>query len=323
MAEAQARPSTSVDDYRAAVQGIRDTAKWVLGTLGGVGAVLVTGLGLSSLANLTDAYRLFFAIIGLVVALMGLGWAIAQTAAVLRPSTTSLADVVAAERKGEGERPTERKGEGERPRYLRDVLAARPGLLAGLADDFGKLQTKTDTVMKDRVEALEAHYADPSDTEKATTAQAAQARAQLYGQKVDAVVARAAYGEVTSRLSVLQQLAAGACVALGVGLFAVMLALPTDPPPDLHGSTLKKVDLSGTRLVGADFAGMKLTKVNLRQAVLRGADFSGATLNRVDLEGANVEAAKFDKATWIATTCPDGTSSAEAGNRCQQHLEPR
>lgn len=301
--------TTPVAEYRAAVKGLRDTAKWVLGTLGAIGAALVTGLGLSSLADLDEPLYLVLAILGIILALIGVAWGIAQTAAVLRPSTVSFDDIVTAEKD-----PNKRKA------YLEDVFHAQKGMLGG-SSSYEELQTKADDAFEKRIHDLERHYDAPTDSDKATKAAASQARAQLYGQRIDSAVARAAYGEVKSRLSIPQQLLAGALVAGGVCLFAVMLALPLDRPPDFRGADLSEVDLSGARLTQADFGGMRLSAVDFRDTDLRGTSFEKATLNDVNLLGANLKDANLKGTKWTGSTCPDGASSDESGNRCDHHLD--
>jgi len=56
---------------------------------------------------------------------------------------------------------------------------------------------------------------------------------------------------------------------------------------DLSGANLRYADLSGANLYGADLSGANLYGADLRGANLRGADLSGANLRYADLRGAN------------------------------------
>src|SRR5262249_19242773 len=90
--------STPVDEYRNAASSIRENAKWGLKSLGGVAAALVAGLGLSSLAKVHSSLYLGLAVLGIAVALVGVGWLYYMTSEILKPSTVSLGGVVAAEK---------------------------------------------------------------------------------------------------------------------------------------------------------------------------------------------------------------------------------
>ena len=301
-----------MDEYRSAAAAIRENAKWALTTLGAVGALLVTGLGLSSLANLQETAYLIGAILGITTALVGVAWAIVQTAQVLRPSTATFADVVAEEKKGAGQHPS----------HMQRVFADRTTAVRAVADSFEDLQARYYDALALRVQALLDSYADPSDQPKANAAQAANYRATLYGERIDAIVANVAYHQVAARLETWRQVGAAFLVALGVGVFAVMLALPIDPKPDLHGAVLRDVDLSGVRIVGADLSGMTLDHVDLRDTDLRDANFDRTKMKTVKLEGADVRGASFDGTRWTRSICPDGARTSES-DTCKHHLGRR
>jgi uncharacterized protein YjbI with pentapeptide repeats len=303
-----------VEEYRNAVAAMRGNAKWVLTTLGGVGAVLVSGIGLSGLANLHQPLYIALAIVGLLIALAGVGWAIAQTSAILQPSTVHFARLIALEPDGQA---------ANRPAYLTSMFPAGSERLRSLGNNYEALQAAFTAALTQRSQALLANYQSPADRDTATAAQAAQARARLYAETIEGIEAEAAYFEVKARLKTGRQLAAAACVVLGVILFAVVLSLPAWKNPDLHGARLSKVDLNGVRLERANFSNMKLTDVSLRDADLRSANFSGAKLTRVNLMGADVTNASFSATTWHDTVCPDGTISRQDGSTCVSHLQPK
>ena len=71
---------------------------------------------------------------------------------------------------------------------------------------------------------------------------------------------------------------------------------------DLHGASLRGVNLHGADLYRADLYGANLSEADLRGASLRGADLSeadlhGADLRRADLRGANLHGADLHKAS--------------------------
>ncbi|MGH2878521.1 MAG: pentapeptide repeat-containing protein [Solirubrobacteraceae bacterium] len=304
---AEAAP-TVVGEYRNAANAIRENAKWGLKSLGGVAAALIAGLGLSSLAKVHSTSYLALALVGMTVALMGVGWLFYTTASILKPSTVSASSLVVTETYSP-------------PSYLSSMLDSE-ALLKGLALNVEQLVEKTRSAEADYAKALLDNFKERTEA-SALNAEAAEHRAELYEQTVRAIEAQAAYLEIANRVHAVRQMLAGAIVAAGVGIFAVALALPTDPPPDFHGANLTGTDLAGTSLVASNFKGLKLKSVDLSQANLRKANFDGADLNEVNLIGADVKDASFKGAHWLNTVCPDGANSANAGQTCEQHLEAR
>ncbi|HEX5147374.1 MAG TPA: pentapeptide repeat-containing protein [Conexibacter sp.] len=310
MADGQGAPTGS---YVAAVERIRSTAQWVLASLAAVGAVLVAGLGLTSLSQIDVVWRLCLAVGLILLALAVVGWEIAQTAKVLAPSRRTFGDVVAAEETGSP------------PPEMAEVFERRSDVLRGTAASFGQLDERRVNALAARTAALEANYAAPDDTDKEEAARAAVALAQLYTQTTEGIVLNVAYHEIEGRLDVRRQVVGAGVVAAAVAAFALLLAWPQAKPDriaDFHGARLVGVDLSGTSLVGASFSKMTLTDVDLHGADLRGADFRRARLVRVDLRGATANGAHWDHAAWKGSTCPDGTASDNAGGRCRGHLRP-
>jgi hypothetical protein len=75
-------------EITAANQRLRDTAKWILASFGAVGAIVVAGLQLSSVGELTGqsaTSRLVAAFLGIALAALGVGVAIWFTSSVLAP----------------------------------------------------------------------------------------------------------------------------------------------------------------------------------------------------------------------------------------------
>jgi uncharacterized protein YjbI with pentapeptide repeats len=310
VAEEAASAKPWVDEYRKAAERYRDAAKAVLSSLAAVGALGVAGLGLASLTKVDEPGRLVLAVIALAVALIGIGLAIYQSARVMAPSTVTGNSLAAEEAKAENAR-----------NYLGEVLRDK-NALDGLATSYAELNQKRQAAFRQRNEKVLAAYQDQSgDPAIARAAQLAQAELALYNQALETAVARGAFLEVKSRLSIGKQLGAAAIAAIGACGFALAVAWPSHPAKaDLRGANLQSADLSGAALVSANFAAMELNGVNLREADLRKADFSKAKLNGVDFTGAHLDDAKFDGATWTGVTCPDGTHSDEAGKTCTAHL---
>lgn len=64
---------------------------------------------------------------------------------------------------------------------------------------------------------------------------------------------------------------------------------------------LRRSDLHGLTLAGADFSGTDFSEANLRSADLQGCDFKGAYFNDADLSGANLKKANLGEASLIKT----------------------
>jgi hypothetical protein len=304
--------------YGSAVGRIRDTAKWVLTTLGAVGAVLVSGIGLTSLANVHGVLYLSIALGGLVAALVGVAVSIVLTASVLLPSTVTFDRLVSCERDAAEVQDEKQKIE-KWPKYLRPLCKPNTTKLRGLTATYDELQNHYWAALRTRGEALNASYSNPDNGALADRATAANQRVDLYGGVIDEINAHAAFLEIRHRIHPYRQALAAVTVVAGVCAFAITLALPTWKSPDLHGATLRNVKLDGVVLQRADFSGMTLRNVGLRDADLHDAKFDHARLNRVDLTGANVSGASFTSVTWIGSVCPDGTPSDVDGHRCTNH----
>lgn len=304
-------PRTLVETYAQTSETTRATARWVITTLGGVGALLVAGLGLSSLSGVESEARLVLAAGFVVVALAGVGWGIAQTAAVLKSSSVKFEDLVAAEQ------DTSKKKD-----YMKEVFERKEVFLQALADSFAALQQAFRTTQQERAAAWKDAYANPGVEAKEKAAEAKEQLMAFHRSVMLSIVANAAARQIASRAKTWKQLVAAGLVVVGVIGFALTVAWPTaDDRTDFRGSRLAGTDLNGVRLTGASFEGVTLTGVRFVDADLRNVDFSGATLESVSLFGAKLEGASFDGTKWVRVTCPDGTLSDRAGGTCTAHLE--
>ncbi len=78
-------------DYDRAVDHLRATAKWLLGTFAAIGAVLVAGTQVSKIGQLAPDWRLALAVIAFAVGLLAVGVAILAVLNVLTSGHTSIA----------------------------------------------------------------------------------------------------------------------------------------------------------------------------------------------------------------------------------------
>ncbi|HUC01168.1 MAG TPA: hypothetical protein VMS11_15225 [Solirubrobacterales bacterium] len=102
-------------NVQTAVDRYRDLAKYLIGILAAIGALMVAGTQLSSIGELSwsdDAPRLIAAFAGLAVALAAVVWVVWRALDVLRPVEMSLAEI------------------DRRPK-LRKVIESEPRILAG------------------------------------------------------------------------------------------------------------------------------------------------------------------------------------------------
>ncbi|MGL5033101.1 MAG: pentapeptide repeat-containing protein [Microcystaceae cyanobacterium] len=70
---------------------------------------------------------------------------------------------------------------------------------------------------------------------------------------------------------------------------------------NFQGVQLRREDLHGLTLEGADFSGADFTDANLREANLKGTNLEGAYCNGADLSSANLEKANLKGASLIKT----------------------
>jgi hypothetical protein len=89
---AEAKPDNPAAEVIAANQRVRDTAKWILTSFAAVGAILVGGLQLSSIGNLTAETpnaRIWATLVGIFAATIGVALAIGFMSSVLQPQLRS------------------------------------------------------------------------------------------------------------------------------------------------------------------------------------------------------------------------------------------
>jgi len=326
VAEDAAATGSTLALMTKAGERLRDTSKWLIGTFGAVATVLVAGSQLSGMGKLEGA-RLSAAIVGLLVALLGLGVATWIAVDIMLPEELSLKTLVEAEGAGAASRGT--------------IASRYPQLLFGYGPTLTALQDAYNAALGKRRESLEANWAIPP-TATDDEATAAKNRVEAIGQAVQAVLAVGAYESLHKKWQDrrLPLFLVAALVAGGIATFAfasnppstqtaggtaVSLAGATLSQANLSGQDLANVDLSKASLTGADLRGSDMSQTNLSNADLTGADLRGVDLTDANLTNANLTQASLSHAklagvTWNNTTCPDGTLSDEdPGGTCAGH----
>lgn len=274
--------SETEDQLEHAKELIRSAAKWLVGALGAIGALLVAGSQLSSIGSLDgDDPRLWVAVVGLAVGLSAVLYAIWQAVDLLLPDKWTLSDLSNQWSNAGAVSPGGVVGKKKRKQFhVVHFLATHPEYLGGY-DSIPDIKTAYDG-------------ADP------------EADLTDILELIDNLTSIASYRSSFQRFKRMRWHLAGAVAlsAIGIGIFAWSAnpSEPDQPPASLRGS-----DLSGSDLTG----------VNLENADLTRADFSDA-----DLTGANLKGAIVEEVDWSGTTCPDGVPSASADGTCEGHLVP-
>lgn len=282
---------------------IRETAKWLVASLAGVGAAMIAGSQLSSIGQLpvcTEASlecgRLWVALLGAAVALTAVAFAIWMGVTLLAPVRLPLSELKARWKPGN-------------PIY--EYFAANPAQLQGFGDldDIEKQEAEAYQLF-DRLNAELSRHTGPTKTLEDRLDEA-EARLKDLLRRSDHVVTianHADYIHLFKRRAIPMLFRGAAITALGV----VAFAWAANPGPASPSAALRGADLSEAQLVGVDLSG----------ADLRDATLNGANLTDADLEGADLTGADLDDVTWSGTTCPDGTNSDAAGNSCENRLDP-
>ena len=89
---------------------------------------------------------------------------------------------------------------------------------------------------------------------------------------------------------------------------------------NLAGANATSANLTGTYLDHANLSSANLTQASLQRAWLANANLSSTKLNFANFTGAKTTGAIFTGASWVQTTCPDGTNSNNDGGTCAGHL---
>jgi hypothetical protein len=280
-------------ELAAAQDLVRSAAKWFIGGLGAIGAVLIAGSQLSSVGALrAGSTRLYLAIAGVIVGLLAILWAMWRVVDVLAGKRWTFEELV------DEWKATQSPGTGRFRRWRSRTAHPVGWFLRDTPSSLGGFRSPV---------KIKKVY-DESEPEREGLGDLVE----LMNELLD----KASTIYISSRFRTLRrQIAAGVLVgAAAIILFAWAAnpATPVQPPPSLRNSDLRNADLRGA---------------SLRNADLTGADLTGANLLGADLRGAMTTNAIFSN-----TTCPDGTNSSAStrpntsgqlvGGTCDGHLIP-
>ena len=311
-----------MQEFQASGDRMRETAKWLAAIFGAIAGVLIAGTQLSSMGSLPVGPRLYAAIAGASLALVGILVVIWFLLDIMLPSQVALDEIQQAE--------ASNKWRDKKKKHLATFLESNKSTLVPYASLGALLQTYT-TDLNAKQKALDEYYSslsekrDEDDEEvkkKEIAAKAATVRASQADRKVGYVAKLLSVEQLRRRFGTGQKVAAllgASVVAVGIGVFAWAANPAKDDSsdgPDLAGATL-----SSAGLVGVDFANAELTGAKLNDANLVGADLSGADLSDADLSGADIRGADLDDVTWSNTTCPDGTNSDSHKSTCEGFID--
>jgi len=128
-----------------AADRIRESAKWLVASFAAVGALLIAGLQIADIGSLTDE-RLAWAIVGIIVGVLGVVVAIAAASSVVTKSFVTLKGLAAQSDE-------------------KDPLKCINGdkVLLGGFESVAEVRDAYEEAASKRVEALKAYYETPDD----------------------------------------------------------------------------------------------------------------------------------------------------------------
>lgn len=291
----------------AAAARLRDAAKWLVASFAAVGATLVAGSQLSSIGKLPICFdwlslrcsRLPIAILGAIVGLVSVVWAIWIAVELLTPESMA------------PDRLKEEWKRGEKSAVYR-YFHLNPSYMQGFIDFEDQERLVAEAYARfDELDKEHDQAPDPQRRAIAKEMRRVKSEIENLLAKSEAVVAVAnevAYAATFRSKSKRGILLAAGFASLGVVVFAWAANPPTSKP-------LPSVSLIGADLVGADLGGANLRLADLSSVNLTGVDFSDS-----DLEGAILDGAVLSRIKWSNTVCPDGSNSDAAGGNCLNHL---
>ncbi len=272
------------------------TSKWLIASLGAIGAVLVVGSQLSSLGSLPLGARFATAVLAAGVALVCILLAIWLVTGLLAPERYYISDLATEWTKYEAAlRRGPRRAARKYP--VSAWFAEHKEYLAGFASPKAIYNKWRSTEAQ-----LQSH--SPTQDERKNL----EATSGRLLDAIDGIVAMANFRRNRTYFGRMQLPLVGlmTLAAIGIGIFA-WAANPAEKGP----ASLRNAELAGADLTGA-FLGY--------------ADLTGADLTDATLEGANLTGAKLTDVTWDNTVCPDGTNSDDVagadgtGGTCEGHL---
>ncbi|MGW2827668.1 pentapeptide repeat-containing protein [Streptomyces sp. NPDC001286] len=278
------------DPLQLANRGIRDAAKWLIASSAAVGAALLAGSQLSNIGKLDFGVRFTVALVGAIVGLVAVVWAIWIAVQLMIPETVTV-DQLAADWK-----------EKKRYKDAIEFFTAQPKYLQGFDTVEELINTRQGEV--DELSAL-----DGEDLETEAMRQEKKENIKEIDERALNVEAMAQTKTVEARFKKSLRLLLIAAAAAAVGIVA--FAWASNPPPS-----------SPAKEPAAVLKNAKLVNVYLRDANLKNAELDYADLRGADLTGAHMEGASVVGVKWGGTTCPDGMNSDAVGGSCAGHLSP-
>jgi hypothetical protein len=279
------------DPLKPASELIRSAAKWLIGSLGAIGALLIAGSQLSSIGSLQGSdYRLRWAVVGLGVSLAAILLAIWRVTALLIPTSVGIEELA-------NQWTRARPGQAGVSRWKRWRYPA-VHYLATHRQYLGGDRTRTVPDVRD------AWWNTSFDEEEI-----APIRSLIEG-----VESIAAYQTLLARFRSARWWISGLVLiaALGIGVFAWAANPAADVAASLRNADLSRADLTGAELREADFTG-----ANLSHADLKGAQLQDAVIDDVVWNGTTCpDGTNSDD---VGETDDDG---AIAGGTCEGHLQP-
>lgn len=236
-------------------QSVQAAAKWYVAALGAIGAILLAGSQLSSLGALDGgSQRWWVAIVGVIVGLLAVLWAVSGVVRILAGRPWTFEDAGR-----EAKKPQSPVG-----KWLLENQSTM--------GDFRSLSEIESTYK-------EANASDPRIHELVDLMNAIR-------DKTGAVNLSARFGRLRKQIAASMTVA-----ALGILAFSWAANPSETPAPSLRLADLSGADLRGASLRRADLTGARLTNANLRGANLDGAEVSDVVWgNTVCPDGANSDA---------------------------------
>ncbi len=273
------------------MQRIRDAAKWLIGASAAVGAALIAGSQLSSIGLLPFGWRLGLALVGVVVALLGVVVAIWLASQVLLPVGVTLGDLNDQWDKGKRadvrffHQHPRQLGTYKSPAHLRDARDAAWDVREQKFAEMDKAASDQESkAAKEAFDTADQEFRRLDDI----------IRMVLHTAQFE--VLKDAFKRLLPKLMAVAGIAAG-----GIVLFA----WAANPPPATSETSLQ---------------GAVLRNADLRDADLKGTNLRDADLQSANLEGADLSNARVEGVKWLHATCPDGVNSDAIGGTCLGHL---
>jgi len=246
------QPNSS-DSFSDGAKAIRDTIKWLIASLGAVGAALIAGSQLSGIGKLpAHSGRLWVAIAGIVIGLAGVGLAIFSAIGVLTPEEVTLEGLAVR----------------ASLRSVRREIDAMPEIFEGFAKNIDELRDGYASALALRAEALEASIVAVDDSTLDAKAKAESVRVAQLNRVVQAVLTIGGWYQLKECLRGARRtiFLGAALAASGIGLFAwagnppvssaMMQSVPSrkEPPTvEILGEPYLVVGQVGERALGGGF----------------------------------------------------------------------